>query len=80
MNGVVPLAATAISTSLSSMSCCAHQPDGLLGLVLGTFDRLQQRIVAAGHQQDQPLAGQLKVGISSAPSCTASRPEVPAPA
>ena len=33
----------------------AHQRGGLLGLVLGAFDRAQQRIVPAGHQQHQAL-------------------------
>jgi hypothetical protein len=28
----------------------------LLGLVLGAFDRLQQRVLAAGHEQQEPVA------------------------
>ena len=55
MNGVVPLAATAITTSLTATLCWRIKSYGLLGLVLGAFDRVQQRILAAGHQQQQAI-------------------------
>ena len=32
-----------------------QQRRGMLGLVLGAFDGPQQRVVPAGHQEDQPL-------------------------
>src|SRR6516164_3984641 len=33
----------------------ANEPHGLLGFVLGTLDGVQQRILAARHQQQQPV-------------------------
>ena len=41
VKGVVPLAATAISTSFAPMSCSLHQPMRVLDLVLGALHRAQ---------------------------------------
>ena len=57
----------------------ADQPKRVLDLVFGAFHRAGHGVVAARHKERSRSSGQQKVGISSAPSCTASRPEVPAP-
>ena len=56
VNGVVPLAATAISASLLADRVLLDERGGLLGLVLGAFDGAQQRVAPAGHQQHQTRA------------------------
>ncbi len=55
VNGVVPLAATAISTSSAPMRMALDQRGRVADLVLGAFHRPHQRLLAAGHQQQQPL-------------------------
>ena len=54
-------------------------PDRIVDIVLRALDAGDKRAVAAGDDEADALLGQAKVGVSSAPSWTATRPEVPAP-
>jgi hypothetical protein len=57
VKGVVPLAATAMTTSSAPILVLLGKAVSLIDRVLGPFDRTQQRVPASSNEQQQALLG-----------------------